>query len=89
MTAVTIDGSAARGDRVERISAKAREFHPVRALLSLIGALLFGLGWVAYRLVAVAWMAGAWCAAAVAVGWADARDAAAARRAPAVDEGDV
>lgn len=58
---------------VDRITARAREAHFGRLLLTLIGSLLFGLGWLAFKIVRVLWFAGAWCAFAVAEGWQQAR----------------
>jgi hypothetical protein len=58
---------------VDRITARAREANPVRLLLTLIGSLLFGLGWLAFKIVRVLWFAAAWCAFAAAEGWQQAR----------------
>jgi len=61
------------GDRVDRISAEAREVHFGRVLLTIVAAVLFGIGWVAYKVCRTALLALAWCAVAVKVGWQDAR----------------
>lgn len=53
----------------ERITAEARETHFWRTLLTVIAGLLFGLGWIAYK----TWFVACWCAAAVKVGWQEAR----------------
>jgi hypothetical protein len=58
---------------VDRITAEARATHPGRALLTLIAGVLYGLGWLAAKTVAVVWLALAWSFAAVKVGWQDAR----------------
>ena len=68
---------------VDRIGQRARGAKPGRTVLIVIAGLLFGLGWVAYKTFAVAWLAAAWCGSAVIEGWQDARRAEAVRRARA------
>jgi uncharacterized membrane protein YedE/YeeE len=58
---------------LDRIEQRARHARPGRVLLTVIAAVLFGLGWVACRACAVAWLAVAWCGSAVAEGWISAR----------------
>ena len=58
---------------VDRITAEARAIAPGRALLTLLAGLLYGIGWVAAKTLAVVWLATAWSFAAVKVGWIDAR----------------
>lgn len=58
---------------VDRITAEARQIHPGRTLLTVIAGVLYGLGWLAAKTLAVAWLAVAWSFAAVKVGWSDAR----------------
>ena len=58
---------------LDRIERRARDAHPGRAVLAVIAGLLFGLGWVAYKTCAGAWLAVAWCGSAVAEGWVSAR----------------
>jgi hypothetical protein len=58
---------------VGRITAQAREVHFWRTVLTIIAGLLFGVGWLAYKTVAVTWLAGAWSAVAVREGWLEAR----------------
>jgi len=59
------------------INAQAREWHPLRFVLTVLAGLLFGLGWVAAKTVAAVvagtWLAGAWVSAAVLLGWRSAR----------------
>ena len=55
---------------VDEITARAREVKPGRTVLTLIAAVLFGMGWVAARVFAVLWLAFTWSWAAVSVGWA-------------------
>ena len=62
---------------VDRITAEAREVHPVATLLTVLAALLYGLGWTVARTFTAVWFAGSWCAVAVRVGWNDARKASA------------
>jgi len=65
---------------VERITAQARQVHAGRTLLTLVAGFFFLLGWVAFRVVAVMWLAAAWCAVATREGWREARKAEAARK---------
>jgi hypothetical protein len=58
---------------VEEITRQAREVHPGRVLLTVIGGLLFAAGWLAAKLAGAAWLALAWSGTAVQVGWRDAR----------------
>lgn len=57
----------------ERITAEARETHFWRTVLTVIAGLLFGAGWLAAKTLAGIWFVVAWCAAAVKVGWQEAR----------------
>lgn len=50
-----------------------------RALLTVLAALLAGVGWVAFTAAAGVWVALSWCRAALVVGWVEARDARARR----------
>jgi len=63
-------------DRVplERIGRRARAAHPGRTVVVSVLAVLFGLGWVAYKTLALAWLGAAWTGAAVAEGWVAARE---------------
>lgn len=54
---------------VDRISTEAREVRFGRAVLTVIATLFYAIGW----LVAKLWLAVAWCATAVKVGWQEAR----------------
>lgn len=69
-------------DRIplDRIERRARQARPGRAVLIVIAAVLFGLGWVAFKACALSWLAVAWCGFAIAEGWAAAK--AGQRRAP-------
>lgn len=60
----------------ERITVEARQVHFWRTVLTVVAGLLFGLGWISYKAVAGLWLVMAWCAAAVKVGWQEARTAA-------------
>lgn len=64
---------------VDRITAQAREVHIGRTLLALVAALLFGVGWLAAKIVGVLWLALAWSAVAVREGWREARKPSPAR----------
>jgi len=54
---------------VDEITAQAKQVKFGRAVLTLIAAVLFGLGWVTSRAFAVLWLAFAWSWTAVRVGW--------------------
>ena len=58
---------------LDRIERRARHARPGRAVLTVIAAVLFGLGWLAFKACAVAWLALAWCGSAVIEGWQQAR----------------
>jgi len=64
---------------IDDISARARQARPGRVLLTVVAAVLFGLGWLAYKACAVTWLAAAWCGSAVIEGWQQARAAQQAR----------
>ena len=58
---------------LDRIEARARHARPGRAVLVVIASVLFALGWLACKALAVAWLAVAWCGSALAEGWQTAR----------------
>lgn len=64
---------------LDRIEHRARHARPGRAVLTVIAAVLFGLGWLTCKAFAAAWLALAWCGSAVIEGWQSAK---AGRRAP-------
>lgn len=68
---------------LERISERAHAARPGRTALAVVAGLLFGLGWLAFRACALAWLAAAWCASAVIEGWQASREAETARSARA------
>lgn len=57
----------------QAITEQAREARPGRALLSVIGWLLFMIGFLAAKSFRVAFFCGAWAFAAMVVGWRQAR----------------
>ncbi len=65
---------------VDRISQRAHAAKPGRTALVVIASVLFGVGWLAYKLCAVAWLALVWCGSAVIEGWQGARKGEAVRR---------
>ncbi len=65
---------------VERITAQARQVHAGRTLLTLLAGFFYLVGWVAFRVATVLWLALAWCAVATREGWREARKAEAARK---------
>jgi hypothetical protein len=58
---------------VDRITAQAREIQFSRTVLTVFAAVLFAVGWLAGKTLAVLWGGVAWSMAAVKVGWDDAR----------------
>jgi hypothetical protein len=65
---------------VDKITAEAREVHFGRAVLTVVAALLYGIGWVTAKVVGGVWFALAWAWTAVKVGWTEARASRAAGR---------
>lgn len=63
---------------VERINRQARDIHFWRTVLTILAGLLFGIGFLTAKAFGVAWLAMAWTATAVRVGWQDARKPAVA-----------
>lgn len=61
------------GKRLDRITAEARQVHFGRVVLTVIAAVLYGIGWIAARTFGVIWLAAAWTAVAVKVGWVEGR----------------
>lgn len=59
--------------RLDRITAEARQVHFWRTVLTVIAALLFGLGWVVARAFGLLWLVMAWTATAVRLGWQEGR----------------
>lgn len=62
---------------VDSITERARQARPGHALLTIIGGLLFGLGWCVAKLFRVAWLTVAWLYMAADEGW---RQASGTRR---------
>jgi uncharacterized membrane protein YedE/YeeE len=58
---------------VESITEQARQVRFGRAVLTLIAGVLFGLGWVTARALAVGWLAVAWSWTAFRVGFREGR----------------
>lgn len=58
---------------VDEISVQARQMRPGRALLTVLAALLFAVGFVAAKIVTGVWLTLTWSAAAVKVGWQEGR----------------
>jgi hypothetical protein len=59
---------------LDLISEEARAVHPGRALLIVLAAVFFGIGWLAAKTVTGAWLAITWSLAAVKVGWRSGRE---------------
>lgn len=58
---------------VERITAEARQVQFFRTLLTLIAGILYGIGWLAGKVLGALWLAVVWSFTAVKVGWVEAR----------------
>ena len=54
---------------LDGITAQAEAVKPGRAVLTVVAAVLFGLGWVTARVFAVLWLAAMWSGVAVREGW--------------------
>ena len=54
---------------VDSITARAKEVRPGHAALTLIAAVLFGVGWVVCKIFAVLWLSAAWAWTATVMGW--------------------
>lgn len=72
MAMVTLD-QLLDGDRVDRITAEARDVHFGRTVLTVVAALLFGAGWLTAKAFGVVWLALAWTFTAVKMGWQEGR----------------
>ncbi|HEU4542571.1 MAG TPA: hypothetical protein VFR23_15700 [Jiangellaceae bacterium] len=59
--------------RVDEITRQAREVRFGRVLLTVIAAVLFGIGWIVAKTFTVLWFALAWSATAVKLGWQEGR----------------
>jgi fatty acid desaturase len=72
---MAVDAGLSILDRVplDRINEQARAARPGRALLTILAALFFAIGWVAGKTITVIWLSIAWSFAAVKVGWQEAR----------------
>lgn len=58
---------------VDRITSEARQVSFGRTLLTIVAAVLFGIGWVVAKSFGAVWFVLAWCATAVRLGWSQAR----------------
>ena len=70
---------------LDEITEQAREVRPARTVLTLIAGALFGLGWLAAKAFAVAWLCLSWSWTAVRVGWQSAHGPSRASRMSALD----
>ena len=59
---------------VSRITDEAKQVRFGRTLLSVIGGLLYALGWITAKAFGVVWLAVVWAGVAVKIGWVDARN---------------
>lgn len=68
-----------QGIPVDEINARARDVQIGKTLLTILAAVLFALGWITAKTVRVIWLAVAWSAVAVKVGWQEGWKPATAR----------
>ena len=68
----TLDTMLARVP-VDQITAEARKVRFTRTLLTVLAAALWFIGWTAAKTLGGIWLALAWSATAVRVGWNEAR----------------
>ncbi|MEU0040237.1 hypothetical protein [Streptomyces sp. NPDC006333] len=61
------------GVPVDQVTEQARQMRFWRTVATVLAGLLWGVGWLAAKGCALAWLALAWVVVAVRVGWADAR----------------
>ena len=54
---------------LDDITAQAQQVRPGRAALTVIAAVVFGLGWLTARLFGILWLAVMWSGVAVREGW--------------------
>lgn len=54
---------------LDEITEQARAAKPGRTILTVVAAVLFGLGWCAAKTFAVVWLGVTWGFTAVRVGW--------------------
>jgi len=65
----------------ERVESRAKTLTPRRVLLAIITAPFFVLGWLTAWIIGAVWLCLAWAISAVQLGWIDAREVGARRRA--------
>jgi hypothetical protein len=61
---------------VDRISAEATQVRFGPTMLTIIAGVLYGFGWLAGKTFSLLWLAVAWSAMAVKVGWMESRSSA-------------
>lgn len=62
---------------LDQITAEAKRIRFWRTVLTVLAGALFGVGWVAAKACGLLWLGLAWVAAAVRIGWREARRGAA------------
>ena len=58
---------------VGRINEQARQVHFRRTVATILAGVLWMVGWLAGKTLGLVWLALAWVATAVRIGWTDAR----------------
>lgn len=66
--------------RLDRITAEARQIQFGRVLLTVLASIFYGIGWITARGFGVLWLALTWSAVAVKVGWQEGRRKSAPKR---------
>jgi hypothetical protein len=72
MTYATLD-ELLDTDRLDRITAEARKVEFGRTVLTVLAAILFGVGWLTARAFGLSWLSLAWAVTAVRLGWQEGR----------------
>jgi len=60
---------------VDAVTARARQIRFWPLMLAVLAGVLFAVGWTVAKTFTVAWLAVAWCAVAVKMGWVEGRKA--------------
>lgn len=67
---------------LEQISARSREIHFWRTVLTVLAGVLAAVGWITFQVFAVSWRASTWTFAAVKYGWDQAKEQHKAQKTP-------
>ena len=59
--------------RLDEVTERARKVEFRRTFLTVLAGMLFGVGWLAARVLGGVWLGVVWVAVAVKVGWVEGR----------------